>query len=365
MPTLRFGPERKLEAFCERHYGPEVMENIFNCSMGIKGPVPIMGIRAAVNQGTIVSRSQQERDIALSMIRRKSFFERVKNERGTGFASLSDLISEATAGGKRQQLRYAKTSTITAAAVGDNQDLWNVGANPVAGAVAAAAAGGTSYDNTTQGGLQQKNPGGADTLHLTTWLGQATVASNILLYDRLRAWLVSEGTASNAITGTQTRYNGAAGTLSYPASSFVSSRITTVRAANANTVAFTYKDQDNSAAEANTAAAMISSGAVGRPCTGGPQGTWALALNTTDTGIYEVTNITYSGTSTGVSEFVHGYPLAILPCIVANIGFVLDGINSAFNLVQIQASACLAFFEFSKTTTAVDTYSGLITLVSG
>ena len=361
----RFGTARKLEAFCERAYGREVMENILNCSMGIRKPVPIMGITAAAYQGTIIDRSAEERDLALSMLRRRSAWERVKWERGTGFASLSDLIAEATANGKRQQLRYAKTSTVTVVAAGDNQSLWNVGANPAAGANASAAAAGTSYDNTTAGGLKQTDPSGSDTLHLTTWVGQSTVSGNLLLYDRIRAWSVSEATASNAITGTQTRYNGAAGTLTYPGGSFVTSRVTTVRAANTNTVQMTYKDQDNNTAEANTATAMVSAAAVGRPCTGGGQGAWALALNSADTGVYEVTNITYSATSTGVSEFEHGYPLAILPMPVANVGFVLDGINSAFNLVQVQTDACLALFEFSKTGTAVQTYSGIITLVSG
>jgi hypothetical protein len=363
---LRFGPERKLEAFMERHYGPEIVESILSASMGIRKAVPIMGISAAVNQGRIVSRANEERDLALSMIRRKSAWERIKGERGTGFASLSDLITEATANGKRQQFRYAKTSSVTAVAAGDNQDLWNVGNFPAAGAAAAAAAAGTSYDNTTAGGLKQTDPAGADTLHLTTWIGASTVTGNILLYDRLRAWSVSEATQSNACTGTQTRYNGAAGTLTYPGGSFVSSRVTTIRAANANQITLTYKDQDNNTAEAAAAIAMVSAGAVGRPATGGGQGVWAIPLNSGDTGVYEITNVNYNtATSTGVIEWVHGYPLAILPAYTANLGYLLDGINSAFNLVQIQTDACLAFFEFAKTGTAVQTYMGLITLVSG
>jgi hypothetical protein len=111
---------------------------------------------------------------------------------------------------------------------------------------------------------------------------------------------------------------------------------------------------------------MVSAAAVGRPATGGPQGTWAIPLNSPDVGVYSVTNVNYNtGTSTGVIEWEHGYPLAILPTPVANVGYLLDGINSAFNLVQIQSSACLAFWEFSKTGTAVQTYTGIITLVSG
>ena len=355
-----FAAPRKLEAFLERHLGPETVEQIHACSNGLGRPVPVMGCGAYAYRGTIIPRKNPLRH----RIGRRIPIARGGSRLGmAGFSSLSDLIAEATANGKRQQRRYNKTSTVTGASAGDYQSLWNVGAVPAAGSNAAAVPGGTSYDNTTGGGLAQSDPAGGDTLHLASWVGLSTVTGALLMYDRLRAWLISEATASNAVTGTQTRYNGAAGTLDYPAGSFCASRVTTIRAANTNTVQMTYKDQDNNTAEANTAIAMVSAAAVGRTCTAAAN--WTLPLNSPDTGIYEVTNITYSATSTGVTEFEHGYPLAILPAMTANICYILDGINSAFNLVEIQTDACLALFEFAKTGTAVQTYAGLVTLVSG
>jgi hypothetical protein len=357
----RFGSPKKLEALLEREFGTDVLDSFFVTGSGIRWPVPIMGTGASVYGDKIVPRAQP-------LKHKIGRYIPVARKPGpcfhmAGFASLSDLIAEATLNGKRQQLSYIKTSTITGSAAGASQSLWNVGANPPAGANAAAAAAGTAYDNTTAGGLLQADPASGDTLHLASWVGTSTVTGNLFLYDRIRAWLVSEATASNAITGTQTRYNGAAGTPTYPGGSFVTNRLTTVRAANTNTVQMTYKDQDNNTAQANTAQAMVSAAAVGRTWWTAPQ--WAVQLASPDIGVYEVTNITYSATSTGVSEVEHGYPLGILPCMSANVCFVLDGINSAFNLIQVQTDACLALIEFAKTATAVQTYQGLITLVSG
>src|SRR5687767_3415895 len=57
---------------------------------------------------------------------------------GTGFSSLSDLITEATTGGKRQDMLFSKTSTLSV----NNSwgSLWNVGTNPGAGGTPAAIA---------------------------------------------------------------------------------------------------------------------------------------------------------------------------------------------------------------------------------
>jgi hypothetical protein len=44
---------------------------------------------------------------------------------------------------------------------------------------------------------------------------------------------------------------------------------------------------------------------------------------------------------------------------------VLDGVGSLFNLVKIQASACLAFMEFFKNNTQAARYFGKLVLVGG
>jgi hypothetical protein len=325
----------------EHWFGADCVDSMLRCSSGIMVPVPIVGVGVSAYRDT--------------------FIPRVAG--GAGFLSLSDLIAEATVSGKLQNLMYAKTATVAASAAGATQGLWEVGTIPAAGANAAAVPGGTIPTRATTGALGQQDPGGSDQLYMTTWTGASTVTGSLLLYDRLASFLTSEATASNAVTGAQTRYTGAAGASTYPAGNFCAARVTTVRAATTPTVTITYTDQDNNPSASTGAVTLRSAAAVGQTCFTPPA--WAMPLAAGDQGMRQITNITYSATSTGVSEFFLGAPIGILPQLSANIAFVLDGINSAFNLIQIQTGACLAFLEFFKTATAVQTYSGQIILVAG
>lgn len=274
-----------------------------------------------------------------------------------GFSSLSDLISEATTGGKRQQLTYQKKG-VAAAAAANSQSLWGVGALPSAGSNAAAAPGGTQFTRASTGALGQSNPAVSDTLHLTTWTGTATVAGSIMLYDKLWGANINHATTANAISGTLARYNS-----TDAAGNFVTGRVTTVLGATAHNITITYVDNSGNAAEAAAALAVRVSSAVNTmPLT---QPAWFIPLNAGDQGCRNLTNIALSAASTGNVDWFIGRPLGILPMPVANVPFILDGINSAFNLVEVKTDACLAFMEYYKTATTATTYSGVIQLVSG
>lgn len=276
----------------------------------------------------------------------------------TGFASLSDLITEATTGGKSQYLMYQKTGVAGPAAT-SSAFLWAQGAMPAAGSNAAAAPGGTIPDNTTTGGLKQADPAGADTLHLTTWTGNpATAVGSLMLYDHLFGVNNSLNATNTAITGVPTRYQG-----TNAAGSFASARVTTVLSATATNLTVTYMDQDGNTAEAAAAiAARVSSAVQTIPLT---QPAWFVPLNSADTGLRKITNVQSSGANTGVVDWIVGHPLAILPQPQVNVPFILDGINSAFNLVKIEVDACLALLEYFKSATGAATYNGMVQLVSG
>jgi hypothetical protein len=276
----------------------------------------------------------------------------------TGFASLSDLITEATTGGKSQYLMYQKTGVAGPAAT-SSAFLWAQGVIPTAGANAGAAAGGTVPDNTTTGGLKQADPGGADTLHLTTWTGlPATAVGSLMLFDYLFGVNNSVNATNTAVTGVPTRYQ-----TTNAAGSFVSARVTTVLSATATNFTVTYMDQDGNTAEAAAAvAARVSAAVQTIPLT---QPLWFIPLNAGDTGARKITNVQSSGANTGVVDWIIGHPLAILPQPQVNVPFILDGINSAFNLVQIQTDACLALLEYFKSATGAATYNGMIQVVSG
>lgn len=275
---------------------------------------------------------------------------------GTGFSSLSDLITEATTGGKRQDIVFSKVGTL---AVNNSfSSLWNVGNSPPAGGAPASIAAGANPSGSTNGGLKQLLPDGSDTLHLTTAFSQGSSAPNtLLMYDRLwhGAGIQHNSTSGQSITGIAARYTSTAAK-----GNFAFLEVTTALNATAHNVTMNYVDQDGNGSEAAPTVAITVSSAITRI----PHPNWFIPLNTADTGLRNITQIQFSAAATGVSNAVVGHPLAFLPCPVAGQMMVMDGINSAFNLVQIQNQACIAFLEI-KSVGSATTYNGQVILVSG
>lgn len=287
---------------------------------------------------------------------------------GAGFSSLSDLIAEAT-GGKMQCRQYTKVGTT--GAVGFANSLWRVGTQPAAAAAAAALAAGTHNDNTTAGGLQQEDPSGGDTLHLTTVISSATVQGQLLLlYDRLWNGLIalsSSATQTCTLTGypnSTGRYSGvgAAGS-SIGNFAFVANEAGATLSAVAHTWTMVYTDHEGNTAQSADALAGISGAVTNRV----DHASWSIPLLTGDIGVADIESIACSvnTVAAGAPTLVLGHPLAFIPQLGANQPFVLDGINSAFNLVQIQTDACLAFMELQKSATTATTYTGQVTMVAG
>ncbi len=284
------------------------------------------------------------------------------NQLNAGFASLSDLISEA-ASGKAQDLLYSKSAT-TATTVGNAYVARGVGPLPVASAVGGASGTGQVCTSATQGALKQADAAGGDTLHLTTWTGQASAISSLLLFDCL--WDMTHNHASSLSTAVNdsnrpTRYQ----TPATAPGNFLSTMVTSTLSATAHNITVTYVDQDGNVAEAAPLYAAAVSAVAGR--TNFPAGQWFMPMNSPDTGVSYITNITQSSITsvTGTSQFFIGHPLALAPFPAANVPFIYDGINSAFNLTRIYDGACLSFMTPAIATTGNITYTGLIRLVSG
>jgi hypothetical protein len=274
-----------------------------------------------------------------------------------GFSSLSDLISEATTGGKRQDWIYSKAGALAVNA--SYGTLWRVGNLPAGGAAGAALAAGTNCDRTTTGALAQTDPGGGDTLHAVSAYMLGTAAPNTMLFfDRLwHGAMAMSSSANQTITHTLPRY----ATTTSPGN-FCTVETTTTLSNTAHTLTLEYKDQDDATAESAAAFTAINTCAQDRLDL---SGNWFIPLNSPDTGFRSLTHIANSSASvTGGLNVVAGHPLFFIPCPVANSMVVMDGINSAFNLVKVLAGACIAALEFKGTASAT-TYHGQIILVSG
>ena len=336
------------ESRMERWFGKQMFGQLQEASAGLFCPTPIM----YTPDGDAVYATE-------------SGF--MGSMRGGAFTSLSDLIAEASAG-KRQDFMWQKVGTATNAA-GAGIDLWRVGNLPATAAAAATLAGGTHNDNTTTGGLQQTDPAGGDTLHLTTMIGQASVVPNLLMmYDRLWNGLIALSSLA-AQTCTLTGYPNSTGRYSTAATSvgnfaFVSNPGGATFTAVGHTWTMNYTDNAGSASE-NAAAWTGVSGLLVNGIDHASQ--WYIPLNAGDTGIQDINSITCSVNTlaAGSPTMVLAHPLALMPQLVANAAVVMDGINSAFNLVELKTDAAVAFLEMPKPATTATTYIGQVTVVSG
>lgn len=280
-----------------------------------------------------------------------------------GFASLSDLISEATTGGKSQQLLFQKAAT-TATTVGNAFVARNVGALPGARGTGGTSGTGVKCTSATTGALKFADPTGGDTSHLTTVTIQASAVSSLLLFDCL--WDMTYNHASSTSTAIDSanrpdRYQ----TAGLAPGNFISGEITTALSATAHTLTVTYVDDAGNTAEAAAAYAAPVSAVAGRTPT--VAGQWFVPLNSGDTGARYLTNIAQSTITsvTGVTTWFVGHPLVFVPVPVANVPFIYDGINTAFNLERVYDAACLSFMTPAIAATGNITYNGLVRLVQG
>jgi len=283
--------------------------------------------------------------------------EYARSQRATanaGFASLSDLISEATTGGKRQDQIFIKGATTNAATI---QTMWPLGSFPSAGSAGSAIAGGSVPTSATAGAIPFSNAGGGDTLHLTTLQAQFTSVATLLLYDRIfhASSVLHSTTGNQAVTGVPTRY---ATTTS--GGNFLTLECTSTLGSTAHNATITYTDQAGNVAEAGAAQAVTVSSVANRI----PFPNFFYLLNAGDYGCRTVTNIAFSAVNSNNSQLMMGHPLMFIPQPVANAMVVMDGINSAFNLVQIVDGACLSFLALQTATTA-STLIGSMVMVSG
>lgn len=333
-------------------YGPPIpIANVPGCVYAARGGDFVGAIRGGYF-GSLFDYAQERKKRVL-----RNWSRGQLGKLHTGFSSLSDLISEATAGGKSQYWNYFKSGT--GAVSGRHYSLWNVGSFPAAGAAPSARPGGSVPTSATIGAIPFTDPGGSDTLHFTTLQAQATAAPNtLMIYDRIfhAATISHTINTAQSVTGVPTRYATTTSPLN-----FAFLEVTTALGATASNVTMTYTDQSGNTAEAAVALAVIVSSVL----TQIPHLPWFIPLNAGDTGCRTITNLTMSVANTvGVSNIVQGHPLCFVPQPVANSMVVMDGINSAFNLRQILAGSCLSFLEFKGVGTATS-YSGDMTLVSG
>lgn len=302
---------------------------------------------------------------AESLWRRLRRAARASAQLNAGFASLSDLIAEASAG-KRREFLFQKTGTT--GVVNVTNSLWGLGNMPSAGANAAAAPSGEAPTDATTGAFVFTNPSGGDTQHFVSGFSLSSIAGNtLLLYDRIFAVnKTMASTATEAVTGVPSRYQSTTGGAADSAEGnflFVEVGGTALPATAHNWTTCLYTDQSGGA---STLPSLTGNSSAIVRRLDHPAGQWFAPLAAGDTGIQQLDQMQCSASvATGVINFVIGHPIAWMPCPIANIMCVADGVNTAFNLTRIFDDAALAFLEVCKPATTATTYNGTFTTVAG
>ena len=284
-----------------------------------------------------------------------------------GFTSLSDLISEATAGAKRREFQFFKSGATGVVAA--TNSLWGLGAMPAAGAAGSAAPGGRACNSATTGAFPFTDPTGGDTQHFVTGYPTASVAGNtLLLYDRLfDVAKTINSTATESVTGVPTRYQSSTTTAADYAGGnfiFVETDVTALAATAHNWTVCRYRNQAGTDAQTMPSLTGNASNIARR--LDHPTSQWFAPLATGDTGAMDLDQMQCSAlVATGTINFVIGHPIAWLPCPIINMACIADGLNSAFNLARVIDGACLAFLETMKPSTTATTYAGSFTTVAG
>ena len=282
-----------------------------------------------------------------------------------GFASLSDLIAESTAG-KRRDWHWQKVGVTGVVAV--TNSLWGVGNQPAAGANASNAPGGEAPTDATTGAMPFDNVS-PDTRHVVSAFATASVAGqNLLLYDRIFAVnKTMASVATEAVTGVPTRYQSTTPGAQDSAEGnflFVEVGGTALAATAHNWTTCLYTDQSGNGAATLPSLTGNSAAIVRR--LDHPVGQWFAPLATADTGVKELDQMQCSASvATGVINFVIGHPLAWMPCPIANLVTMMDFIGTAFNLVRVFDDAALTWLEVTKPATGATTYNMGVTTVAG
>lgn len=362
----------------ERFLGADQVENLVRASMGWYGPpIPIARVPGDVRLGrngdlhgnlsllrysSLADKSMEETKQFL-----KDFNNGMRGGPKHGFTSLGDLIAEATQGGKRREFMFSKTGATGAANLSNS--LWGLGPLPPAGANASNAPGGDVPTDATTGAFPFVNPSGGDTQHFVSGFPVASVAANtLLLYDRLfQVNKTMNSTATEAVTGVPSRYQSTTpGAADYIGGNFLFVEVggTALAATAHNWTVCQYTNQAGTTGQSFPSFAGRASAGV--RSFDHALGSWFAPLNGNDNGVAALSQMQCDAlVATGVVNFVIGHPIAYLPCPVANMVCVADGINSAFNLARIFDDAALAFIELQKPATTATSYSGSFTTVAG
>ena len=283
---------------------------------------------------------------------------------GTGPTSMDAIIAAASNPGRKRRLTYSKGDIVVV--TGTWSSLFYVPGTPAAGAIAAAAPGGTVLDKTTTGAFPFDNPTGGRVQNLTSGMFGVPGSANygVMLIDRLGSVAKTmASTATEAVSQTLTRYQSTTpGDEDFAGGNFVMPECVTALPATAhNWNVCQYTDQSGNTGASFPSIAGISSCAANRLDMAQPN--FFMPMASGDTGVLTLTQMQCSASvASGSIAFTVAHPIAVFPSSPSNSLILLDFINSSFSLERIFDDACLSFLGFAQSNTTLKVVGDFITI---
>jgi len=342
----------------ERWCGAEAVQRISTAMRGWYGPPIILsgvpGNVYAASDGDfvgVIEGGQFLSGLDWSLMRLGRIFRNASRRQlsraNAGFSSLSDIISEATSGGKQRLFQWEKEILTMSAPAGGTASHWQTNSYPTIAPTPSAAPGGDATTDASVGAPAMDNVS-PDTRHVvSSWGTCSLLGKTFLLYDRLfQVSKTMNSAAAESVTGVPTRYQSTTpGDADYIGGNFGFVETgTTALAATAHTwTACTYKDQDGNA---STLPDLVGNASSTARRLDHPVGQWYAPLASGDRGIKAWTNIQCSAqVATGLIHFVIGHPLCWMPIHTATLLAFHDHLNRPFGRPRVFDDAALAILD--------------------
>jgi hypothetical protein len=276
---------------------------------------------------------------------------------------LSDLVNLLTGGnnGTPEKINFFKDNRVGAAAAaapiaGRMTSLWEYNGHPSHGV--APGASWINYDNASDGGLKQTDPGGGRTKRLLAFFGAPNAIGGIILYDRLGAISGLSGTSTSAqsVSSSINRYTSGADA---EGGNQVWIEIWTQIGASGTTITMNYTDQDGNSGITSPAVAIGNTGL--REA----QRIIPMPLAAGDRGVQAVNTVTLAATTGTAGNFGVAIvrPIMVISCPAAGTPAGRDTLSDFPSMPEIKTDACLAMAWLANGTTIPQILSGFAMFV--
>lgn len=293
------------------------------------------------------------------------------------FSSYDSLIAACTSG-SRLILPWQKSPT-TAPVANNWYHMWPVGGQPGAGTYTGTLLQWTPTSDTTSGALYHGGNVSTATKHLLYLMAMATGSSSppplIMIIDQVGFYPLTQSASQqsfdNSGNGAPSRYTSAGQSglqvmlVATALGGSTSSSISTLTYLNQSGSSHTMPTSPSVSVTVSAAAPTTTLGARVLTSFGTVGAGPFIPLQAGDTGVQQLTNITFSAANTGNEALVLCKPLALLPIPTASVPVERDLVTQIVNLERVYDGACLAFVILFPTATSNIVFAGQIDVAWG